>query len=448
MSNRAIDVLSEFIFNTRYQDIPNQVIERASDCILDVVGSAVAGRNQTGALAMQDVMQQHNQGGLCTIWFSNETSSVISAATINAMAATSLDIDDGHRMAAGHPGVAIISSALATAEETSANISEILCAIVLGYEVAINVALSRHSKYNDSTVSGRWSGIGACVARSKLLGLTSAQISNAILIAEQHAPRVSSAMHHGFAGSDVKEGIAWSVLSGMYACDLSISGFKGYPDTFDQNILYDPQIIKANIHNFKAIDGLFFKPYACCRWIHSAIDALLTLMRANEIKAKDIRSIEVSTFNKAVDLGNHLIPANEVEAQFSIPFCLAAVALKGAQALTPLDSTLIGDPSIGKFTKKVKIKKNFTMEKMFPAKAPAIVKVEHLYGVNEIVIDAAFGDPTNPMTRADLQDKFTVFSKEVLSKKKASEIIQIMSSFSRCKNKVPKNLFNILKSLK
>ena len=88
------------------------------------------------------------------------------------------------------------------------------------------------------------------------------------------------------------------------------------------------------------------------------------------------------------------------------------------------------------------------MEVMFPAKAPAIVKVEHLYGVNEIVIDAAFGDPTNPMTRADLQDKFAVFSKEVLSQKKASEIIRIMNSFSRFKDKVPKNLFNILKSLK
>ena len=71
MSNRAIDVISEFIFNTRYQDIPNQVIERASDCILDVVGSAVAGRTQSGTVAMQAVMQQHNQGDLCTIWFSN-----------------------------------------------------------------------------------------------------------------------------------------------------------------------------------------------------------------------------------------------------------------------------------------------------------------------------------------------------------------------------------------
>ena len=284
MSDRAIDNLSEFIFKTTYQDIPNRIIERASDCILDVIGSAAAGRLQIGTKALQTVMQKHSNSGPCSIWFSNQSSNVISAATINAMAATSLDIDDGHRMVAGHPGVAIITSALATAQETNASIADILCSIVLGYEASVNIALARHAEYNSSTVSGRWSGIGAAVARSKLLSLSSAEISHSILIAEQHAPRVSSAMHHGFAGSDVKEGIAWSVLSGMYASDLSVLGFKGYPDTLEQNILYDPNIIKESIKNFHAIDGLFFKPYACCRWIHSAIDGLINLMNTNQIK--------------------------------------------------------------------------------------------------------------------------------------------------------------------
>lgn len=130
------------------------------------------------------------------------------ATTINAMAATSLDIDDGHRLAAGLPGAAIIVSASATAEERNVTFNKYLCAIVLGYEAAIRVALSRRLEYNESTVSGRWSGVGAAVARAKLLNLSATEISHAILVAEQHAPRVSSAMHHGLAGSDVKEGVS------------------------------------------------------------------------------------------------------------------------------------------------------------------------------------------------------------------------------------------------
>tara|TARA_Y100000739_G_scaffold221352_1_gene221741 strand:- start:798 stop:1892 length:1095 start_codon:yes stop_codon:yes gene_type:complete len=362
------------------------------------------------------------------------------------MAATSLDIDDGHRMAAGHPGAAIISSALATAQETKATIADTICSIVLGYQAAVSVALARYERYNNSTVSGRWSGIGASVARSKLLELSSSEISQSILIAEQHAPRVSSAMHHGFAGSDVKEGIAWSVLSGMYASDLSVLGFRGYPDTFEQNILYNPKVIKKSIKNFNAIHGLFFKPYACCRWIHSAIDGLLFIMNTNKLKSNDIKKIEVTTFNKAFDLGNHPNPKNEVEAQFSIPFCLAAVALEGLNSLTPLNNSLIGKSSISNFAKKVTIKKDSAMERMFPAKAPAIVKITHASGIDETLVDAAFGDPTNPMDRRDLQKKFKIFSKPIISEQRIALIIETLENFSKNGSRTPELLFDVIHS--
>ena len=380
MTERAIDQLSSFIKNTTYEAIPLEVINRTTDCVLDVFGSAAAGTKQKSVQAWRSVVQKDSKQGPCRIWFSSQNSNAISAATINAMAATSLDIDDGHRLAAGHPGAAIIASASATAEEKNVTFSEYLCSIVLGYEAAIRVALSRRIEHNTSTVSGRWSGIGAAVARAKLLNLSTTEISHAILVAEQHAPRVSSAMHHGFAGSDVKEGISWSVLSGMYAVELALAGFKGYPDTFEQDILYDPKVLTKNLGNYDAIQGLFFKPYACCRWIHSAIDALDKLIKSYEINPHEIELIEVLTFEKAVNLGNHLDPQNEAQAQFSIPFCLAVTALMGTKALRPLDESCIGQQSVIDMAKKVIIKNNSSMEKMFPAKAPAIVRVKHKNG--------------------------------------------------------------------
>ena len=91
---------------------------------------------------------------------------------------------------------------------------------------------------------------------------------------------------------------------------------------------------------FPAIQGLFFKPYACCRWIHSAIDALDNIIKSCEINAHDIEHIEVLTFEKAVNLGNHLNPQNEAEAQFSIPFCLAVTALVGTTALRTMENII------------------------------------------------------------------------------------------------------------
>jgi 2-methylcitrate dehydratase PrpD len=444
MADRAIDQLSKYIANTTYEDIPSRIINRAADCVLDVLGSAIAGRSQLSVEAMQSVMEKGIKEGPCRIWFANKKSNAIAAATINAMAATSLDIDDGHRRAVGHPGAAVISSASATAEEIGATFDKYLCSIVLGYEAAIRVALARRVDRNESTVSGRWSGVGACVARAKLLNLSPAEISQSILIAEQHAPRVSSAMHHGFAGSDVKEGISWSVLSGMYAVDLAQAGFEGYPDTFEQNILYDPKILDNNLDRYDAIDGLFFKPYACCRWIHSAIDALDYIITSLKISSHVIDHVEVLIFDKAVKLGNHVEPKNESEAQFSIPFCLAAVALGGTKALRPLNKSLIGQQAVINFAKKVKIKNEPSMESMFPAKAPAIVRVKHTNGYEEKFIDAAFGDPTNPMSRKDLQEKFLVFSNTNMLHKKASSVIHMLSDLPNSLGDTPLKKFNIL----
>jgi 2-methylcitrate dehydratase PrpD len=85
------------------------------------------------------------------------------------------------------------------------------------------------------------------------------------------------------------------------------------------------------------------------------------------------------------------------------------------------------------------------MEKMFPAKAPAIVRVKHKNGFKEQLINAAFGDPTNPMSQKDLQEKFLVFSKNNLSKKRASSIIKMVEDIPKMLNEKPLKKFDLLR---
>ncbi|MGI9498977.1 MAG: MmgE/PrpD family protein, partial [Geminicoccaceae bacterium] len=236
---RAIDRLAGMVAEAGDRDIPSSVLARAGDCVLDALSSAAAGLSAASTRAMRRAMPLC--GGTAPVWFTDRTGDPITAATLNAMAATALDIDDGHRQAAGHPGAAVVASALAGARPELSG-RELLAAVVLGYEVSVRVALARMPEHHKSTVSGRWSGTGAAAAMAKLQGLAPDVIARSILIAEQHAPRVGSAQSHGFAGSDVKEGIAWSVLSGLQAVELAKAGFRGYPDSFDQGVLYDPQV--------------------------------------------------------------------------------------------------------------------------------------------------------------------------------------------------------------
>lgn len=441
---RSIDELAGFLVSARCRDIPDRVLERAADCVLDAIGAAAAGRTAPGVEPMQTALDASMSGGPCRIWFADRTMTAAGAAAINAMAATALDIDDGHRLAAGHPGAAVVSAAVAVAEETDATLEDLLVAVVLGYEASVRVALARQPAHYTSTVSGRWSGIGAAVAVARLRGFSPESMRQAILLAEQQAPRLSSAMLHGFAGSNVKEGIAWSVLTGIVSADLAAAGFLGYSDTFEQNVLYDPQKLIEELGEFTAIDGLFFKPYACCRWIHAALDGLQDIMTTHALSADDIQAIEIATFRRAVELGNHVAPKTEMEAQFSIPFCLGAIAVKGASALTPLDASLLSDARVRAVAETTRIILDDEMEAAFPARAPAITRVRHQGGLEERRVDAPFGDPTNPMDRRDLQSKFHQLTRSTLDRGRGDAIVSLLDEAERLPTTSVRRAFGLL----
>lgn len=422
LPRRAVATLAEWLAGLDRADIPAAVVARAGDCLLDAAGAALAGRAERSSRAMAGVMAAAMAPGRARLWFDGAAQHAIAAATANAMAATALDIDDGHRRAAGHPGAAVIAAACAVAEAADAGAGELAAAIVCGYEAAVRVALARHAAHHASTVSGRWSGVGAAAAAARLLRLPPEAMAQAILIAEQHAPRVAAALHHGFAGSDVKEGIAWSVHGGLFAVELARAGFRGYPDAFDQNILYDPARLVAGLGSFEAIGGLFFKPYACCRWIHSAIDALAAIMAAHALPAEAIDRVEVETFARAAGLANRPAPADGAEAQFSIPFCLGVAAVAGRPALLPLATALIGDARVESFGQRVEVRVAADMEALFPALAPARVTVHAGRRRFLQTVEAAFGDPGNPMRQADLAAKFATLAGPQLAAARIGEI--------------------------
>ncbi|SVD07914.1 uncharacterized protein METZ01_LOCUS360768, partial [marine metagenome] len=281
----TIKQLATYIHDVNYTNIPEEVINLAEDCVLDAVGAAVTGFQLESTRAVREVVNQHWQNGQSTHWFTGSKASTMAAGFANSMAASAADIDDGHRMAVGHAGSAVVPAAIAIAEEVRASPQEILTAIVLGYETAVRLAVARKPEMNPSTASGRWCGFGVAAVGAKLRRLTVSQTIQALLITEQHSPGLLSAHLHGFGGSHVKEGIAWAVVTGIVALDLAMSGFKGYPDTLEQPHLYDGDAIIKDLGNEFMFQGTFFKPYACCRWIHPAIDAFLSIMEKEKLSA-------------------------------------------------------------------------------------------------------------------------------------------------------------------
>jgi len=123
--------------------ISPQVQQAAVNVVADTVAAAVAGRGLTGAVAARNAALKLWGDGPSTIWFTSKKGSLSAASFANAIPTSILDLDDGHRAAAGHPGAAIIPAVLAAAESLGVTGEKALIAIAIGYEVGIRIAASR-----------------------------------------------------------------------------------------------------------------------------------------------------------------------------------------------------------------------------------------------------------------------------------------------------------------
>ena len=155
------DKVINFILETEWQALPEDIQHQSKRCLLDTLGAMIAGhRTPVGDLMASFALGQF-PGNEATIMVKGEKLSASGAALVNGFANNALDIDDGYRLVKGHPGACVLSVALA-AGELKQNVTgqQFLTALVIGYEVSIRAGLIRHATYETYHSSGSWGAIG------------------------------------------------------------------------------------------------------------------------------------------------------------------------------------------------------------------------------------------------------------------------------------------------
>ncbi len=298
--------------------------------------------------------------GAVPIWFSGGSGTLGAALLANSAATAALDLDDGYRRARGHPGAAVVPAALAMLTLRPAlSADDILGAIVAGYEVALRVAMARLSY----APSGAWSAYGVIAALGYLQGTSLECLAHALAIAAQASPALPALA--GLAGSDVKEGIPYGCLAGLAALEMAAAGATGPTDIFDIPTLFNGDVALADFGPAPLIEGTYFKPFGCCRHIHGALDAFLLLQREHGFSAEEIDGMEVATYRATFNLANRPAPTSLTDAQYSVPFCLAAAAIGGEAALLPLKQPMLSDPRIVRLARTVVVKPDPELETLF-----------------------------------------------------------------------------------
>lgn len=415
--------IADYVVAVRDRAVPAQARQAAFKCVLDLLGAAVAGLEAEAVIATRRAALFMMGQGQVPVWFTGERATSSGAAWANSAAASILDIDDGNRLARGHPGAAVIPVALAVGQDVGASLERIIAAIVIGYEVGVTVGAARLVYGN----TGTWSSYAVVATAAALRGTPAGIVEHALAIAGESAPNQlfasAAAQVPPPEGSDVKEGIPWSVVTGLMALNLAEGGHTGPRNILDSRSHYrfaEDLNLGGELH----VCRTYLKLYACCRHIHAPLDALLATMTQHGIKGTDIEAIEVDTYAGALRISNKTDPENLTDIQYSIPYCLGLVALAGPGMLLPLTTQSLGRDDVRKLAQKVTLRQCEDFNASFPARTRAKVTL-HANGKRfESAITEPKGEASNPLTWQETRAKFKAVTRSVADSETSDRLLE------------------------
>ena len=221
---------SEFTTNTRFENLKLEVISQAKKLILDLIGVSLAGyKLMEFPRMMVDYVTSLGGNPEATIIQTKKKFPAVNAALANAACAHGIDMDDGHRFGALHPGTVIIPAALAAAELSKASTKELIAGIVVGYEVMIRIgmAIVPSSLNRGFHITGITGPFGAAAAAANILALSREETVGAFGLAGLQASGLIQ-VNHEVEGAKVKPiNPARAATSGLLSCILAQRGARG-----------------------------------------------------------------------------------------------------------------------------------------------------------------------------------------------------------------------------
>lgn len=416
--------LIDFIHRTTWRDLPPEVQHQTRRCLLDTLGAAISGRGTRLSAMAHDVAAATYGGPGAYLWLDGRKVSPPGAALANGMTIDAVDIHDGHPLTKGHAGAAIVPALLAilpvkTVRAAPVPGTEMLTTLAIGYEVALRAGISLHATACDYHTSGAWNALGVAAMAARRWGLTAVQTRHALGIAEYHGPR-SQMMRCIDHPTMVKDGSGWGAMAGLTAATLAQKGFTGAPA-----LTVEADAVWPHWHDLGhrwELMRQYFKPHAVCRWAQPAVEGALQLTEQHAIAAAQIRRITVHSFHEAIRLANRR-PTTTEEAQYSLPFPVAAALVHGKLGIAQLNEAALRHPEVLRLAGLVELVEDARFNSEFPARRFARVVIETADGaeVSTGAVEARW-DAAAPPSDDDLRQKFRALAAEQLTVDRAAAI--------------------------
>ncbi len=402
--------LAAFVTGPAGRDLPRAVLERGATYLLHLVAVALAGSRADSSQPVLRVVRAAAGRPEATVVGAGRIASAMDAALANGASAHALELDDDHRTGTVHPGAVVVPAALAACEAAGASGPTLLRAVVLGYEVMCRVgeAFLGRQFYRGFHPTGTCGVFGAAVAASVAFGLDRERMVRALGIAGTQAGGLAEWRTDGSWIKRLHPGRA--AQSGVLAARLAEAGFSGPatilegPSGFLQAFAFegatDADAITRGLGQAFRVMGTAVKPYPCCRFAHGAVDLALALRRSG-IGPAGIDAVRLRIYK--TDILNYLHrPPTTVDAQFCLPYLVAAALVRGRLGLAEVSEAAIRDPEILALAERVSVEEDPAFTAQYPERYPTELTVVLRDG-RELVrrSDCPSGDPEAPEYAGD-----------------------------------------------
>ena len=352
----ATRVLGRFVAGLRYDALPQEVRERAKLAVLDWAGSALAGLDSDSARKVGALMEELGGAAEATVIGRRMRLPALHAALLNGVQAAIYEVDDVHLDCRVHPGLSVVSAAFALAERENVNGRRLIEAVVAGYEVIVRLTIALgvpHNNWWHST--GTAGSVGAAAATAKVLGLSAEQAAGALgLGATQGAGLIDGtegkalAAKHFHGGKAAQNGI-WAALLARrdyLGSRTALEAEWGFLRAFAKGSDKDRLALLDRLGEEWYILRTISKPYACCLSSHAGITALLDLVHEHDLKEDQVEAVEAYTNPGSYYMIRNPDPRDELQAKFSLPYCLATAIIHRDVSYRAFDDKTLFDPTV------------------------------------------------------------------------------------------------------
>jgi 2-methylcitrate dehydratase len=410
-----------------YQQLSPEAVYQAKRFLLDSVGCALGGYRQHDVKIALDVLDEIAGRGSATVIGTGKRIDAVSASLANALMIRCMDYNDIYwKQDPSHPSD-IFPAALACCERAKSDGRELIVALVLGHEFEMRFCEAafpgiRERGWHHATLTAFASPIVA----GRALHLGWEQIQHAVGIsASRHATLGAvtagklTMMKNTVDPMATQSGVLAALMAerGYTGPEHVVDGKEGLTHCFGRDWMLS--VLTDGLGESWRITQCGMKAFPTEALTHTPISAVLDIVKSNDLAPDLVEKVQIRSLARAADIlsdPSKYDPRTKETADHSLPYVIAAAITE--RQVTPMQFEMkkIMDPAIRAQLKKIEVVADPEIEKVFPALQRVIVNLTTTDGrAFSKQLDYPKGDPRNPLSDAEVEEKFAALAEGVLS---------------------------------